>query len=110
MPPLLCATLELGVGTSLAPVDYLRGADMKRNALFALLLSSAMWLGGCSLLHAARPPCGGHSCPSGARGQLPAPTANANNQQPAPAAPAQAEAKNADAPSQRRSLANRLHI
>ncbi len=84
---------------------------MKKNALFAsLLLVSAVWFGGCSLMHVAGPPCVGNSCPTGAGGQLPATTANASNQQPAPAANSQTQAKNSEAPSQHRSLASRLHI
>ena len=80
---------------------------MKKNALFAsLLLASAIWFGGCSLLHVAGPPCVGTSCPSGAGGQLPG-TANASN---APAPENKAQATNTDAPSQHRSLANRLHL
>jgi hypothetical protein len=80
---------------------------MKRNALLALLLSSAVWTGGCSLMRVAGPPCVGTSCPTGAGGQLPG-TANTANAQAAP--PANTQAKNTDAPSQHRSLASRLHL
>ncbi|MGA8144811.1 MAG: hypothetical protein WB987_13060 [Candidatus Acidiferrales bacterium] len=80
---------------------------MKKNALFAsLLLCSAIWLGGCSLLHVAGPPCVGNACPTGAGGQLPG-SANANNQA---TAENKAQAKNADGSSQHRSLASRLHL
>ena len=80
---------------------------MKRNALFALiLLSAAISIGGCSLLRVAGPPCVGNSCPAGASGQLPT-TLNAANP---PAPDNNTQAKNADAPSQHRSLASRLHI
>jgi hypothetical protein len=87
---------------------------MKKNALFALLLSSAIWVGGCSLIRVAGPPCLGNSCPAGARGQLPG-VANANSTnapvQPQPNAQrADAQAKNSDAPPQHRSLASRLHL
>ncbi|HSY59239.1 MAG TPA: hypothetical protein VK795_06740 [Terriglobales bacterium] len=80
---------------------------MKKQALFALiLLSSALFVGGCSLLRVAGPPCVGNSCPAGASGQLPT-TVNAAN---TPAPDSTTQAKNTDAPSQHRSLANRLHI
>jgi len=80
---------------------------MKKNALRALLLSSAVWVGGCSIMRVAGPPCVGNSCPTGAGGQLPS-TANTANAQTA--APANTQAKNTDAPSQHRSLASRLHL
>ena len=84
---------------------------MRKNALFALLLSSAIWVGGCSLIRVAGPPCLGNSCPAGARGQLPG-VVNASNTTSAPAQPqpADAQAKNSDAPPQHRSLASRLHL
>jgi len=82
---------------------------MKKNAAFALILSSAVWFGGCSLMRVAGPPCVGNSCPAGVGGQLPgaANTANASN---APAPQNNAQAKNTDAPPQHRSLASRLHL
>jgi hypothetical protein len=80
---------------------------MKKNALLALLLSSAVWVGGCSLMRVAGPPCVGNSCPTGAGGQLPG-TANTANAQQAP--PANTQAKNTEATSQHRSLASRLHL
>jgi len=80
---------------------------MKKQALFALiLLSSTVLMGGCSLLRVAGPPCVGNSCPTGARGQLPG-SMNAAN---VPAPDSTTQAKTTDAPSQHRSLANRLHI
>jgi hypothetical protein len=88
---------------------------MKKDALFALLVSSTIWLGGCSLIRVAGPPCVGNSCPTGAGGQLPG-VGNASNATNAPAQsqpntqPNNAQAKNTDAPPQHRSLANRLHL
>ena len=84
---------------------------MRKYALFALLLSSAIWAGGCSLIRVAGPPCLGNSCPAGARGQLPG-AANASNTTSAPAGPqpATAQEKSSDAPPQHRSLASRLHL
>jgi hypothetical protein len=80
---------------------------MKKNALFAtLLLSSAMSIGGCSLIRVAGPPCVGESCPGGTRGDLPGVTNAAN----APTPENKAQAKNSDVPSQHRSLASRLHL
>ena len=80
---------------------------MKKHALLALLLSSAVWIGGCSLMRVAGPPCVGNSCPTGVGGQLPG-TANTANAQTA--APANTQAKNTEATSQHRSLASRLHL
>ena len=80
---------------------------MKKNALLALLLSSAVWIGGCSLMRVAGPPCVGASCPTGAGGTLPGVANTANAQA---AAPADTQAKNTEAPPQHRSLASRLHL
>jgi hypothetical protein len=80
---------------------------MKKNALLALLLSSAVWIGGCSLMRVAGPPCVGNSCPTGVGGTL-AGVANTANAQAAP--PADTQAKNTDTPPQHRSLASRLHL
>jgi hypothetical protein len=80
---------------------------MKKNALLALLLSSVVWIGGCSLMRVAGPPCVGTSCPTGAGGTLPG-VANTANAQSAP--PADTQAKNTDAPPQHRSIASRLHL
>jgi hypothetical protein len=104
----LCGTIELAIGLSRAHVRHLRERIMRKNALLTLLLSSAVWIGGCSLMRVAGPPCVGTSCPTGAGGQLPS-TANTANAQSAP--PANTEAnKTTDAPSQHRSLASRLHL
>ncbi len=80
---------------------------MKKNALLAVLLSSAVWVGGCSLMRVAGPPCVGASCPTGAGGTLPGVANTANAQA---AAPADTQAKNTDAPPQHRSIASRLHL
>lgn len=81
---------------------------MKKQSVLALiLLSSAISLGGCSLMRVAGPPCVGESCPTGTKGDLPGVAASAAN---APAPENKAQAKNSDAPPQHRSLANRLHL
>jgi hypothetical protein len=88
---------------------------MKKNALYSFVLSLAIWLGGCSLIRVAGPPCLGNSCPARDRGQLPG-VANAAKPTNAPvqpqpnAHPADSEAKSTDAPPQHRSLASRLHL